>query len=232
MPTDKPRGENRAPTYVSYSTFTTMIDWLKGMDKLPSRIDRSLWASKFSGSNGAQLVGGMRFLGLLNGDTPEPRLRELVRAGKDERKTLLEAMLREAYGDDIVDGLATMTPSLLDDKLAALGTTTATHRKAVSFFVNAVKATDVAIPGIIAKRARNRRAGAGRKTPAAQKKNNDPGTPKIDTPADEGTDGETTAVLRKRYVEMLMARAESSDELDGELLDRIEALLKFERITT
>ena len=52
------------PIYVSYLTFGNFLDWLKEMKVLPSQIDRSLWSIKFPGSHGAQLMSGLRFLGL------------------------------------------------------------------------------------------------------------------------------------------------------------------------
>jgi hypothetical protein len=70
--------------------------------------------------------------------------------------------MREAYGPNLIDGLPRMMPGMLDERLRALGTTDATHRKAVSFFVNAAKALDIAVPTNIAKKARNRTSNARR----------------------------------------------------------------------
>ena len=49
-------GNSRTPIYVSYLTFANFLDWLKEMPVIPSRIDRSLWGSKFSGTNRAKLM--------------------------------------------------------------------------------------------------------------------------------------------------------------------------------
>ncbi len=45
---------SRTPIYVSYLTFANFLDWLKEMQGIPSRIDRSLWGSKFSGTKQGQ----------------------------------------------------------------------------------------------------------------------------------------------------------------------------------
>src|SRR4051812_12219074 len=58
------------PIYVSWSTFATFLDWVAAMAVIPHQIDRSVWASKFSGAVGAQLMPGLRFLGLLDGEAP------------------------------------------------------------------------------------------------------------------------------------------------------------------
>lgn len=144
------------PMYASYLTFTNFLDWLKEMKVVPSQIDRSLWSSKFSGGNGAQLMTGLRFLGLLNGEHPSQALEPLVMADDINRKELLKAILEQAYGEDMIRDLPKMTPAMLDKELEELGTTKSTHRKALSFFVNASKAVDITVPGQIASKARNK----------------------------------------------------------------------------
>ncbi len=148
---------SRTPTYVSYLTFANFLDWLKEMQGTPSRIDRSL-CSKFSGTNRAKLMLGLRFLGLLDGDRPTSALENLAMADDVDRKTLLMAILRGAYGDEIIDALPRMTPGMLDNRLSELGTTASTHRKAVSFFVNASKAAVLTVPTQLGRRTRNKPA--------------------------------------------------------------------------
>ena len=144
------------PIYVSYLTFGNFLDWLKEMKVVPSQIDRSLWSTKFSGSNGAQLMSGLRFLGLLDDESPTTGLEPLAMADDATRKDLLRAVLEQAYGEDLIKDLPRMTPGLLDKKLDELGTTNPTHRKAVSFLINASKAVGLTVPAQIAKKARNK----------------------------------------------------------------------------
>ena len=144
------------PIYVSYLTFGNFLDWLKEMKVLPSQIDRSLWSIKFSGSHGAQLMSGLRFLGLLDDESPTASLEPLAMADDATRMDLLRAVLEQAYGEDFIKDLPRMTPGMLNKKLEELGTTNPTHRKAVSFLVNASKAVGLTVPAQIAKRARNK----------------------------------------------------------------------------
>ena len=51
------------PAYVSFSSFLTLLNFLKDMPAMPIQFDRSLWEGKFSGSTGAQLMSALRFLG-------------------------------------------------------------------------------------------------------------------------------------------------------------------------
>ncbi|MDP2953446.1 MAG: hypothetical protein Q8O76_09045 [Chloroflexota bacterium] len=173
----------KTPIYVSYATFSTLIEWLAQMHTIPSRFDRSLWQGKFSGSNGAQLMVGLRFLGLLDGDKPTARLQPLVGEKPQERKQVLKGILRDAYGSDLVDNLSRMTPKMVDDAIAALGATEATRRKAFSFFVNAAKAAEISMPSTIAKKARLRGASRRAKTPGRSRK---------DTPATSAPVGHPT----------------------------------------
>ena len=152
------------PIYVSYSTFTTCLDWLKEMNVTPSQIDRSLWGGKFAGGNGSQLMVGLRFLGLLDDEKPTERLEGLVRADAAQRKERLADTMRAAYGD-LIEKLPSMTPNMLNKALDELGATDSTRRKAFSFVVNAARGADLPIAPGIAKRARNKpsKATTGRK---------------------------------------------------------------------
>ena len=154
---------NHIPAYASFTSFKTFLDWLQEMDQVPAQIDRSLWGTKFNGATGSALITSGRFLGLLIEERPTPRLHELARADTEARKNLIEQMLRSAYGDDIVGRLPEMTPKMLDVKLRELGATDGTLRKAASFFINALKTTDVQVPSAIARKARNRTTKANRR---------------------------------------------------------------------
>lgn len=144
------------PMYASYLTFTNLLDWLRELGTLPSQFDRSFWGHKFSGSGGAQLMAGLRFLGLLDGDKPRDELERLALASDDERQRLLAELLQGAYGADFMASLPRTTPRLVNEHLDELGTTTATHDKARSFLINAAKAAGFQMQPQVAKQARNR----------------------------------------------------------------------------
>lgn len=169
------------PAYISYSTFTTFLDWLAEMPVIPTQLDRSLWSGKFAGGTGSQLMSGLRFLGLVDGEMPTDRLEPILRADSTERKQLLAALVKDAYGADVIDGLNSMTPKMLNEELEQLGATDATLRKAFSFIVNAAKANDIPIAPTTAKKARNkpaRRASAAGRKPRAQQPAKKEKTPK------------------------------------------------------
>lgn len=158
------------PIYVSYLTFTNLLDWLRELGTLPSQFDRSFWGHKFSGSGGGQLMAGLRFMKLLEGDMPTDRFEELALAPDDERRELLIQLLKDTYGAEFIASLPKTTPKLVNDRLSELGTMDTTHAKARSFFVNAAKAVGLQMPPQVAKQARNkptvsRRTASRRKEP-------------------------------------------------------------------
>jgi hypothetical protein len=174
------KADRPLPIYVSYSTFTTFLDWVAEMEVTPTQFDRSLWSGKFAGGTGAQLVTGLRFLGLLDGVMPTQRLDPLVRATPEERKRVVREVLEAAYGSQLIDGLKAMTPKMLNDSLTQAGATDATRRKAFSFLVNAAKANDIPIAKGIAKKARSkpsaRKASGARKIGAKTSAGHDDAT--------------------------------------------------------
>ncbi len=154
----EPKQQRDIPMYVSYATLTTVLVWIKEMKVTPTQLDRTLWGPKFAGSTGVQLMSGLRFLGLTNGsnNNPTPLLDKLARTDKDGRNAQMQELLKKAYGVDFVNGLPAASPQIVNEQLTALGTTTSTHAKAVSFFVNAAKSCGIHVPTAISKKARIR----------------------------------------------------------------------------
>lgn len=146
-----------APPYVSYNTFRTLLEWLKA-EGVPLQFDRSFWRSKFSGSNGTQLVAALRFLGLLSGDEPLDNLERLVNATLEERRSLLAIMLRASYLAVPFEELPRATPSMVRGWFRSYPIDGHTLRKAISFFVNAVKDADLPISNAVTKMAKARSA--------------------------------------------------------------------------
>ena len=118
------------------------------------------------------MLTGMRFLRLLEGDHPTKALVELARAEADQRKPIMMRILRNAYGDQLIDEIGGMTPLVLEQRMETLGVTGSTNRKACGFLVNALRSADFKVPPDIGKRYRNRpsRRGVGRKQVSGSRK--------------------------------------------------------------
>ena len=92
------KSQVRVPPYVSYKTLKTFIEDLK-THGTPTRIDRSIWGSRFSGSVGGQLMSALRFLNLIDSnDAPEEKLKALVEAHDTEAwASKLQPVIQASY---------------------------------------------------------------------------------------------------------------------------------------
>ncbi len=159
------RGRKRLPPYVSYRTLLNFIEPLER--QMPARIDRSYWSDRLAGSTGTQLMGALRFLGLVDSDgVPTSQLRLLVSARGEKRAELLRQIATESYnfvlGGSFDFHIATYAQleevfhrnfELADD----------VNRKCIKFFVTLASDAGIPLSTFITKRVRTLTAGAGTK---------------------------------------------------------------------
>ena len=153
----------RLPPYVSYRTFRNFLESLKS--GVPSRIDRSYWGTKFSGSTGIQLVTALRFLSLVDeSNAPTETLVQLVQADRERKRSQLRAILEQAY-NPILKGLdlSRATPSELGERFAQAGATGDVGRKCLSFFVASAAEAGLPLSSFILERAKPRLAARARR---------------------------------------------------------------------
>ena len=155
------RGRKSLPPYVSYRTFRNFIDALQL--GIPSRIDRSYWGERYSGSSGTQLMTALRFLGLIDSNgMPTTRLRQLVSAKGIQRSDILKQIAYNAY--DFISA------KLLDPQLATYAqleeafyntyqVTGDVGRKCIKFFISLEGDAGIALSPFILKRSRTSRSG-------------------------------------------------------------------------
>jgi hypothetical protein len=166
----------RLPPYVSYRTFRNFLESLKS--GIPSRIDRSYWGTKFSGSTGIQLVTALRFLTLVEeSNAPTERLVQLVQADRERKRVLLRAILEQAYAP-ILKGLdlSRATPAELGERFAQAGATGDVGRKCLSFFVASAAEAGLPLSSFILQRAKPRLAPRARRR-APRRKEPAPSSP-------------------------------------------------------
>ena len=147
-----------------YLTFKNFFQWLDA-EGVPLRFDRTAWEKRYSGSTGSQLLTGLRFLGLLDGERPTQELETIIEAKGDDRDDLLKERIRDAYSPEVdFPALPRATAGMLDEWLKSYGIEGDTARKAASFFVNASKDLDIPISTGLRKLARNRPSGPAKRT--------------------------------------------------------------------
>lgn len=181
------------PPYLSWSTFQGILDQLKA-GGIPDKIDRSVLVGK-SGGDQSQFLRTCRQFGLMDPDTEQPtqRMRDLVNA--DDRGPLLKQILEENYPTVVTLG-GGATQQMLEDKFRDFGIEGDTVRKAIAFYLNAAKQTDIELSD----RFKSTRPGAGgrrkRNTRKAANGSGDGGTRTPETPRDDsGLRGLHPAIL-------------------------------------
>lgn len=136
----------RTPPYVSFKSFTTLIEELK-TNGLPPQIDRSV-LRRFSGGLGSQLLMATKSLGLVADDNkPTPRGAKLVAAfGTDAWKETLRGVIATSYPflNDL--DLTQATPSMFAEAFKrGTGAKEDVLRKCRSFFLHAAQDADIPI---------------------------------------------------------------------------------------
>lgn len=130
------------PGTTSWKTFWNFLESLKGQP-IPTQFDNDV-LSKYSGTARSQLRSTLHFLDLIDGNyAPQDALTDLVQASGDERKLLVDRILRERYhflfdsrgGFD----LSRSTSKEFGERFAAFKFSGDSRGRAESFFLNAAK---------------------------------------------------------------------------------------------
>lgn len=128
-----------AAAYVSWGTFKNSV--LDGVaQELPNVVDRSVFPS-LSGGVQAQLLSGLRFLGLMDSASkPTEAFASLAVTDEATQREALSKILSQSYSELFSLGLDAATPKQLDEAMTKFyGVTGDTRGKAVRFFLAAAK---------------------------------------------------------------------------------------------
>ncbi|HWR49684.1 MAG TPA: hypothetical protein VN428_01160 [Bryobacteraceae bacterium] len=145
---------------VPYVPFKTFLAAVEGFERgIPTQLDRSLWPS-YSGAIRGQLLAAFRFLELIDeADCPTPPMRDFV-GKRDGRKAMLRGMIEKRYGALEGADLARTSPRQLDDAMRQYGLTGVTHKKAISFLLQAAAWSGVPLSPLLQGRTRASRSTA------------------------------------------------------------------------
>lgn len=180
----------------------------------------------------------LRLLDLIDDDgAPTDAFKELRRATTEEYVPRLEQVVRTAYAEvfEVVDPAADPNTSVHD--AFRFYNPAAQRDKMVILFMGLCEAAGIigadraprkrlrgaAVAGTARRRERSAEVPGGSENLKPPAVKNPPEGPPAKTPA-SATSAEA---LRVRYLDMLMKKVETQDELDEGLLDRIEALLGY-----
>lgn len=202
------------PPYIAWRTLLNLIERLE--TDMPPQIDKTFL--KGSNQSNTQTMNALKSLGLVGPDgSVTPRLIGLVEAGTS-RPAAVRKMLEEFYLEPVRLGTVNATPQQLDKAFEEYGVSGSTLRKAVSFYLKA--AAYAAVPLSPHFKTPSKSATPRKRRPRPARTADSPNTSNGASGGDSNT-----ATLRARYIEMLMKKVEGQDEMDSELLDRIEGLL-------
>jgi len=155
--------ERDIPPNVPWRTFETYIDGLRAFGPyLPTVIDRDSMQT-LSGVTQTGLLNTLRTLKLIDEDGGvRPRLKQLVDATPDRRKSLYQQIIAAEY--TFLNGLnlQNATPGQIETAFTSAGAAGDTVRTCIAFFVGMVKAADVPMsPAITKAWRRHARNGSG-----------------------------------------------------------------------
>jgi hypothetical protein len=147
----KPAEKGLTPAYGSYKTMLSFMNDIKELGHIPLRIDRTQM-SKLSGAAAKELLATLRFLGLVQGEKaePTPLFEAFVNGSDNDRRALLEKMLRSSYsflfttpGFHIERATGGQVAELFREH--GNGISGSTLQRAVSFFLTAAKEADIKV---------------------------------------------------------------------------------------
>ena len=122
--------------YVSYRTFRNFLELLK--EGLPSRIDRSVWGPRYSGTTGQQLMTALKSLHLISDSgAPTQKLEELVSSTGTQRQLKIKDILEFKYSDIFQIDLLRATRSQFNEAFRLVGINDGMLNKCQLFFIQA-----------------------------------------------------------------------------------------------
>lgn len=210
--------------YIPFSTFIALLDRLKASG-IPNRIDRS-YLGYTSGSNQTYLVNTLKGFGLVDEEgKPTPALPELVNH-EEGRKARMAEIVQRVYGKALALGTAATQAELSEVFHDDYGLGGDTARKGITFFLNAASFAGIEV----SPHYKLPRSGKGNSGPRTRRRTvrRDPAT-NPDQPKPPAVP--TVDSLKARYLDMLMKKVEGQEDMDENLLNRIEALLGYETAT-
>ncbi|MEC7837836.1 MAG: DUF5343 domain-containing protein [Chloroflexota bacterium] len=162
--------KNIIPPYVAFKTFQTFLEFLS--DGMPSRIDRSIWLNRFSGSNGTQLMTAIKFFELVDSDgIPSEDFINLASKDVIVQKKILRKILYKFYSHIFELDLENATKSQFREAFRQFGTKEGVLVKCESFFIQAAKFSDITLSSHILARRHNNKSTIVEKSKSSIKSN-------------------------------------------------------------
>ena len=136
------------PPYVAYKTFRNFLEFLK--DNFPSRIDRSVWGPRYSGTSGQQLMTALKVLNLIDENgIPKEILTHLVNSEGENRRSILRRILMNTYEPIFKIDLTKATKSQFHEVFKTFDTKEGVIIKCEAFFIQACQDAGIELSSFI-----------------------------------------------------------------------------------
>jgi hypothetical protein len=213
------RAEFKAP-YIPFRRILNLADRMLE-EGTPGRIDRG-YLSNLSGTDRSYLITALRTLGLM-GEQGEVTDTMKALVSRETRKQTVGVLVAMYYTRAIQLGDNATQDQLLEVFREYYGVGGETARKAATFYLQAAQFAEMPLSPHF-KVAKTSSGTSTNGSTSRTRRRRTTTTPKPPPPAT------TTSMesLRTRYIEMLMKKVESQDEMDDDTLNRIEALLGYD----
>ncbi len=123
---------------------------------MPSRIDRSIWVNKFSGSNGTQIMTAIKFFNLIDNEgIPNDDFKNLVSRDLDLQKKIFRKLLFKYYEPIFDLDLTKATRYQFREAFKNFGTKEGVLIKCEAFFIQASKYSNIVLSTHILARRHN-----------------------------------------------------------------------------
>ena len=123
---------------------------------MPSRIDRSIWVNKFSGSNGTQIMTAIKFFNLIDSEgIPNDDFKNLVSRDLDLQKKIFRKLLFKYYEPIFDLDLTKATRYQFREAFKSFGTKEGVLIKCEAFFIQASKYSNIVLSTHILARRHN-----------------------------------------------------------------------------
>ena len=205
------------PPYIPWARIPKLIEQL-GTDR-PARIDRTV----LTGSNQVryQTLKALASLELIDSDGFLTEMFNRLIDAPEDRTVVVRGILERFYPEAVQLGKQNGTQLQLEEAFRKYGVSGSTSRKAIAFFLKAAEYAELPMSPHFRAPPIPRKTSPKKAPPSSPALGNDPPT------ASDAESATGITSLKARYVEMLMKKVDSQDDLDDNLLDRIERLLDF-----
>jgi hypothetical protein len=212
-------GSFTAP-YVSFKTFTNLIERM-ATEGTPQRIDRS-YLINLPGSTQSMLLSALDTFGLIDdAKRPTERMKALIAADPDQLAALIGDLVRRHYGPALNLGDDATQAQLEEVFTEHFSVSGSTRRKAIAFFLAAAKFAGITVSKLFKTPKATGTSGGGTRTRRRRQTGGGQEDPPPPPPA-------PTTDPKARYIDLLLKKAEAEDNLDPDLLNRIERVIGVE----